>query len=897
VQGYIHARDRFFQMDYFRKAASGRLAELLGEPAIANDVLLRTLGLGRAALKTWQHTDADIKGMLQSYANGVNTWLGNNPLPPEYTFLELTKVDPWSPLDSLAYMKLLAFGLSFELGDVDNTINLLTYQGVGAVVGFDGTALFTEDVFRVQPPDGRVTIPGFLGSIGGIGQVAESSLDKPAVNGAQTQASGLGIEMASFPAGTLQMAKNLKDTISQAPLLADTLKPRESEKGSNEWAISGAFTESGYPMVANDPHLALDVPATFHESHLIFDLGEDSYSVSGTQFPGAPGIIIGCNDRMCWGATYHAMDVTDVFQDQVQTNALGLFTHTVHGGEPEPLQQIYQSFFVNVVGNETPDTIVRANIGIDAGGITFVSPRRNHGPFVPGGSGNTQFFIQYTGWGPTQEMKFIRESNRARNLDDFKAALQSFDVGSENWIYGDVEGNIAHFTSAEMPIRADLAAGTVDGGIPPWFIRDGTGALNHEWLPVANPQVGQALPFEVLPFEEMPQVENPAWGYIANANNDPIGTTLDNNPLNQLRPGGNGIYYLNHYYSDYRQGRVDRVMKGLTEADKPVTVQDMIDLHANTQMLDAELTLPTLLGIMSQVPVPPDSMMAQALDVLSTWDYSAPTGLAEGWDAGDDPVMAVEPDETEIRNSAAATVFAAWRSMLVQNTIDLTLTTYGLGDYLPDSTQAVRAFNHHLLNYDTNGGIRASGLNFFLAGLPETVAGSLQQALDLLASDEFAPAFANSSDIMDYRFGKLHRIVFRHPLNADQLNIPNGFGFADLAPDLPGLARQGGFQSVDASHHSARADSLNGFMFSRGPNRRFIGEMAPEGANAYEVIPGGQSGVFIHPQYGSQLPLWLTNSYHPLPVTEEDADGVAVMEYSFGPVTPAPASEEENDND
>jgi penicillin amidase len=904
VQGYIHARDRFFQMDYFRKIANGRLGELLGAAALPNDISLRTLGLGRAALKSWQKADADVKGMLQSYANGVNSWLSNNPLPPEYTLLELTKVDPWTPHDSFSYIKLLAWDLSFDTGDVQNTINLLTYQGVGEVVGFDGTALYTQDVFRVQPPDGRVTVPGFISGIGGIGGApadATSGIEKSG-NQVMSVDKAPDAQQNPYPENMLEMAIALKEALSLSPMLAKTLDPREVDKGSNEWAISGEFTESGYPMIANDPHLALDTPATFHESNLIYDLGEDSYSVAGVQFPGAPGIIQGCNDKLCWGSTVHPMDVTDIFQDVVQTNALGLFTHTVHNGEPEALQLTYQSFFVNVIGNETPDTIVRANIGIDAGGITFVSPRRNYGPFVPGGSGNTQFFIQYTGWGPTYEANFILESNRARDMEDFKEALQNFDVGSQNWIYGDVEGNIAYFTSAENPIRSDLAQGTVDGAVPPWFIRDGSGALNHEWLPVMNPQPGQALPYEILPFDEMPQVENPESGYIANANNDPVGVTLDNNPVNQLRPGGNGLYYLDYGYSDYRQGRVDRVMKGLTESDTPATVQDLKDLQANVQMLDAELTLPVLLGIMSQVPVQPGSMMAQALDVLSTWDYSTPTGLAEGWDAGDDPVMAIEPDMTEIRNSAAATVFASWRSALIRNTIDLTLTTYGLGDNLPGGTTAQRAFTYHLLNYETNGGIGASGLNFFLAGLTETVAGSLQQALELLSSDEFAPAFANSSNILDYRWGKLHRIVFKHPLDSDPFNIPNGGGFTDLAPDLPGLARQGGYETVDASRHdarpcNARGCSLNGFMFSGGPNRRFVGEMTADGVVGYQTIPGGQSGVFLHPNYSSQLPLWLTNSYHPLAVTEEDADDVAILEYTFGPAMPAPTPEEENDND
>jgi len=416
VQGYLHARDRFFQMDHFRKVASGKVAELVGSPGLASDIQLRTLGLRRAALATWQATDAETKGILQSYANGINVWLANNPLPPEFTILELTKTDPWTPLDSISYMKLLAFSLSFDLDDISNTINLLTYQGTGAVVGFDGTALFFEDTHRSQPSDDRVTVPGFLASIGGIGQAAAQSSTESGSDPAKAPAAANHLTDT-----TLQMAINVKEAFSRVPLLARALESREWDKGSNEWAVSGAFTESGYPLVANDPHLALDTPATFHESNLVYDLGEDAYAVSGVQFAGAPGIIHGCNNWICWGSTVHPMDVTDVFQDEVLTNALTLPTHTVHSGEAEPLQQIFQSFFVNVTGNETPDSIVRANIGIDQGGITFVSPRRNNGPFLPGGSGNSAFFVQHTGWGPTAEVKFVREMNRARNMDEFKA--------------------------------------------------------------------------------------------------------------------------------------------------------------------------------------------------------------------------------------------------------------------------------------------------------------------------------------------------------------------------------------------------------------------------------------------------------------------------------------------
>ena len=117
----------------------------------------------------------------------------------------------------------------------------------------------------------------------------------------------------------------------------------------------------------------------------------------------------------------------------------------------------------------------------------------------------------------------------------------------------------------------------------------------------------------------------------------------------------------------------------------------------------------------------------------------------------------------------------------------------------------------------------------------------------------------------------------------------------DLAPDLPGLARQGGFDAVDASSHSARANTLNGFMFGSGPNRRFVGEMTPDGVIGYETIPGGQSGVFYHPNYSSQLPLWLTNTYHDLALGGADGDAVAVSTTTFGPAATGDQASEEGE--
>jgi penicillin amidase len=451
-------------------------------------------------------------------------------------------------------------------------------------------------------------------------------------------------------------------------------------------------------------------------------------------------------------------------------------------------------------------------------------------------------------------------------------------------------GNIAWFNGNELPIREDLANFTVDG-LPPFFIRDGTGAAANEWLPVMNPQPNQAANYEILPFAEMPQLINPAKGFVLNANNDPVGVTLDNVPYNEVRPSGQGLYYLGPYFAANRMGRLDREVKAMIDAGHKITLDDMKALQANVEMLDAELVLPTLLGIMSQVPVPPGSPMEQALDVLSTWDYSANTGLGPyGWDAFSDPTMAPAPSLEQVRNSAAATVWAMWRSMLVQNTMYATLEAIGLGDYLPSSRAAYRAFTYHLLNYPTAGGVGASGIPFFSAGLGETVAGSLQMALDKLASDEFAPAYANSTNVLDYAWGKLHRIVFDHTLGGP-FNIPNWGPFMDLSPELPGFARQGGYDVLDASGHSATADGLNEFMFGSGPARRFVADMGPVMVNAQQMIAGGQSGIVTEPNYGQGLFLWLTNTYHPMTLGEAYAAGAAVVVTTFGPAAAATAEE------
>ncbi|MDA8020212.1 MAG: penicillin acylase family protein [Thermoanaerobaculia bacterium] len=924
LQGYLHAQDRFFQMDTLRRTFSGTLAELVGAPTIPQDIELRTLGLRRAAEESWQVYQArgldETVVWLEAYAEGVNLFLASNPLPPEYAALELSQVAPWTTTDSLVIAKGLAFGLSFDLLDIELTTQAAAYSAAGAALGFDGMALFFEDVSRTAPFDDTVSLPGAKGA-----PVAPATA------------------VAVPSERTAALARGYRDKAAAVPQLQKALAGSRGDTGSNWWIVSGSRTTTGHAMLANDPHLALDTPATWYEVHLIAsdqpncglassaaggssqrfgaiaETAEQREAMAGTleepyrlnangvSFAGVPGVVLGCNETICWGATVNPMDVTDIYQEELVLDPqTGVPIATIFEDQQEPLEVIPQIFLVNQPGNNQPDDLVDAGIGPLDGGLTLVVPRRNRGPIV---QIDTQqlpiagLSVQYTGWRGTVELEAFRRFQHAQNVDDFVDGLQFFDVGSQNFAYADVAGNIAYFVGAEMPIREDLQTlGFPDGGVPPFQIRDGTHALRHEWLTVQNPQPQQSLDFEILPFDEMPQIVNPAAGYVINANNDPIGTSLDNDPLNQLRPGG-GLFYLSPGYVSLRVGRIGRLLDALLAGDAKVDMMDLEQMQGNNQLLDAELLRPFVVDAFANAAQPgapaelqnlaADPQIAEAVNRLAAWDFSTPTGIPEGYDPSDQPGALQQPSAEEIAHSVAATIWSVFRGQLVRTVIDGTLEQVGLGDHLPGSRIAYTSLAHHLQSFPDNQGIGASGVDFFPGPLDRAenrdliLLGQLRAALDLLSGDEFAPAFGGSTEQEDYRWGRLHRIVFDHVLGGP-FSIPPAGGFEDLDSSLPGLARAGGFEAVDASSHSARADGTNDFMFGSGASRRFIGELDPGGIDAKQIIPGGQSGVVASPLYASQLERWLTNSYHPLLLEPEDVDAAAVTVQQFLPTTCQP---------
>ena len=890
LQGYVHAEDRLFQMDVSRREASGTLAELLGSAALAQDVQLRTIGLRRAAVRSLPVISARTRAALQAYADGVNVFVSSHSLPPEYGPLELTQFEPWTVIDSLAVAKLIAFGLSFDL-DVDPTVALLSYQKAGSLLGFDGTKLFFEDLDRSAPFDPASTIPdAMVPHAAGTERRGEAGYVGQAHSG-ETSASDY------LDSRAVELAKEYREKIQGMPVF-ERLRDRKRSGASNEWAISGEVSASGVPLLANDPHLSLVTPTTFYPVHL----QDHDIDVIGSGFAGVPTVIVGHNRFISWGATVNPMDVTDTFQEKIvpdPTSPSGL--STVFKGNLEPIIPIPEVFRQNNIGGHIPNNITVVPPGNGIPPATLIVPRRNNGPIIMfDATHGVGLSVQYTGFSGTREVETFLIWDGARDLDDFLHGLSFFGVGSQNFAYSDIRGNIAYLTGGELPIREDLQAGAING-LPPHFIRNGTGG--NEWLPVIHPQPNQAIPYEILPFAEMPNIINPPAGFFVNSNNDPVGITLSNNPFGRLRPGG-GILYLNYTYSGgFRNGRItQRIRQLLYTGSGKVSFEDMQDIQADVTLLDAQVFVPfitqALAGaqrsnanpVLASLAAAPG--VASAVNRLSHWDFTTPTGIPEGFDASDVAGHGLPPSQALIDTSVAATIYAAWRGRFIANTIDAVLAPGGLPQ--PPDTEALKALRNLLDNFSTNRGVGASGVNFFnVPGVSSAadrrdilILKSVADGLALLASPAFADAFHNSTNQADYRWGKLHRIVFSHVLGAPFSIPPAGGAFPPPLPNLPGIPTDGGFETVDAATHNVRATSVNGFMFGSGPNDRFVSNARHNGMRAVSALPGGTSGILGSPFYFNLLPGWLVNDAFPLLFIED-----AIEENTLSVTKFVPASE------
>lgn len=327
MQGFIHARDRFFQMDARRRMLDGTLAEILGagpnNRILRADSTSRGSGLYLAAQDSLAKYSPEVLAFLKAYASGVNAYLANNPLPEEYQQLKITKARPWTELDCVYVGKALAVSLAFDLIDLQTTVALKNYQDAGKAQGFDGTKLFFDDMFRLAPFDPTYVIPDALGQKVSTSESVAPPLEGQAENEEvqlQRKQWGEYLEKNIHPS-IYSMAQDYIEAAKNSPLFANAVKPLEQRNGSNWFILSGKVTESGSPMITGDQHFDLENSPTWYQIQLNVtptSNNEEPLNVTGVSVCGAPGVALGFNDNLAWQATVTVFDFTDVYQDKIE---------------------------------------------------------------------------------------------------------------------------------------------------------------------------------------------------------------------------------------------------------------------------------------------------------------------------------------------------------------------------------------------------------------------------------------------------------------------------------------------------------------------------------------------------------------------------------------------------
>ncbi|MGE5250397.1 MAG: penicillin acylase family protein [Bacteroidota bacterium] len=474
AEGYVHAQDRFWQMDTWRHIGSGTLSEMFGSAQVETDTFLRTLGWRVTAEAEWEQLSPDYRQILEDYSAGVNAYLKDHDgaaLSLEYAVLGLLspayKIEPWTPVNSLTWGKAMAWDLRGNMDDeVERAVLLKTL-----------TREQVDELFPPYPEDHPIIV------------------NKIGDGGAAGLPPGVRAVMPQVPFEAVQ--KNVA-------LLDGWLGGVRDGIGSNSWAVSGELTASGRPILANDPHLAIQMPSIWYQLDMHCEPKTDAcpHEVGGFSFAGVPGVVIGHNDRVAWGFTNVEPDVMDLYIEKV--NPENPDQYEVNG---QWVDFEVRKETINVVGREPVDISVRLTrhgpvISDAYGPLKDVGDPKDR-KFVPfrerAGIDLPEKYVVSLAWTalkPSTPFEAIWGFDNARNWEDFRAAAQSFHVPPQNLLYADVDGNIGYQTPGDFPIRR-----SGDGRFPvPGWTDD------YEWT-------------GYIPFDELPYTFNPAEGFIVSANN------------------------------------------------------------------------------------------------------------------------------------------------------------------------------------------------------------------------------------------------------------------------------------------------------------------------------------------------------------------------------------------
>jgi len=539
AQGFITARDRLWQMEFQTHAAAGRLSEIVGERTVEYDRFFRRIGMVQAAeaALTKMLENSDTRIVLEAFSEGVNAYINSlkpRDFPLEYKILNY-QPEPWTPLKSAYLLKSMAWDLTgyfFQELYLSQAKSLLNEQ----------------DIEKLYP-----TIPPFTDPI--------------------------------VPEGTkwdfkpLSPRHNLINNFETTDALFKDSNNSESNRGSNNWAVSGKRTSSGFPILCNDPHLHLTLPSIWYEVQLI----TPSMNVYGVSLPGAPSVVIGFNEHIAWGLTNAETDVIDWYEIQLRSEPTIEYLYDC-AWHPVKIQ-------LEEIKVRHRETITDTVYYTHHGPIVYRQHEKPQHRRIPVGAA-----LRWTGHDPSNELQTFLDLNRASNYNDYISAIANFTCPAQNFIFASKSGDIAIWHNGTIPIRKP------DQGR---FILNGEKSQN-EWQ-------------GWIPHSHLPHVKNPPQGFICSANQYPA-------PKNYP-------YYLTGNYASFT--RSSRIHNQLSSLDS-ITAENMITLQLDIYNLFAQKALPLMLSFLPQNGL--NISEKKAVEMLKTWDFEnnvdaiCPTLFEYWWD-------------------------------------------------------------------------------------------------------------------------------------------------------------------------------------------------------------------------------------------------------------------------
>lgn len=577
AQGYVQAQDRFFEMDYRRHVTAGRLGELVGNvpAALEADAVTRTLGWRRVAEQEWELLNEQSRRYLQAYTDGVNAYIANresSQLGLEYTVLGLqvsvAEIEPWQPADSLAWFKAMAWDLRGNYdAELERTVLMrATGNSIERV-----RELFPEYPYAMHAPI-LVDSPADAGAPPeGDAQADESVPDADASSRDFDAEQALDGMMAAYEA------------LNAVPALYG-----EGESvGSNSFVISGEHTDTGMPILANDPHLGSSAPGVWYQMGLHCRELNDSctFDVSGFTFAGLPGVVIGQNQDLGWGLTNMGPDVTDFFLESISLDD-GTY---LYDGINKPLQRRTET--INVADGDPVELEILAT---DHGPLVsrtldalVAATGRPKPPSSPsGGASGYDVALAWTALSPGRTMDAVFAINRASDAAGIAEAAALFDVPAQNIVFATADGDIGYQAPGKIPIRADGIVGDAAG-------------MDDSW-----PRLGWDSQFDwqgYVPAENLPRAMNPAEGFIVAANQ-------------AVTERGASVYLTNDWDYGFRSQRLRELIEEKIAAGEKITVAD-----ANAFMMDSHNPLAEkLIGAINSLYVT-DRYLTTAIDELNIW--------------------------------------------------------------------------------------------------------------------------------------------------------------------------------------------------------------------------------------------------------------------------------------